>query len=116
MKKIFEILKALSDETRFKIITLLLNRDFCVRALSRHLEISEAAVSQHLKILREAGLVKGEKRGYWVHYIVDRTILEYTGEELKKMAYEDFSCNIKENLIRSGKEKSCCRKEGSKNV
>ncbi len=61
-------LKAISDNTRFKIIHLLLKHDYCVRALARHLELSEAAVSQHLKILREAGLITGEKRGYFMHY------------------------------------------------
>jgi len=36
-----------------------------------HLDISNAAVSQHLQILRETGLMRGEKRGYWTHYSVD---------------------------------------------
>jgi DNA-binding transcriptional ArsR family regulator len=70
-----QILKALSDETRFGIVKLLLSRDLCVGALAHHLRISEAAVSQHLKLLREAGLVKGEKRGYWTHYMVERNKL-----------------------------------------
>jgi DNA-binding transcriptional ArsR family regulator len=53
------VFKALADETRFKLLTLLLSHDLCVGALARHLGTSEAAVSQHLKQLREAGLVKG---------------------------------------------------------
>ena len=67
--------KALSDESRFKLVNLLLTHDFCVGALAHHLKISEAAVSQHLRQLREAGLVKGEKRGYWTHYTVDKVKL-----------------------------------------
>jgi len=64
------ILRALGDETRIKIMEHLVQHDYCVRALSCSLACSEASVSQHLKILREAGLVRGEKRGYWVHYSV----------------------------------------------
>ena len=56
-------LKALSDETRMKIVILLLKNNYCVRALAKELKISEAAVSQHLKVLREAGLLTGEKKG-----------------------------------------------------
>ncbi len=57
-----QIFKTLADETRFKLVKLLLTHDLCVGALAKHLSISEAAVSQHMKCLREAGLVKG-KRG-----------------------------------------------------
>lgn len=81
-----QILKALSDETRFELVKLLLTHDLCVRALAHHLKISEAAASQHLKLLREAGLVKGEKRGYWTHYMVDRDKLNELAETLKGLA------------------------------
>ena len=57
-----EILKALADETRIKILTLLLTHDFCVGALANKLSLSEAAISQHLQLLRKTGLVKGEKK------------------------------------------------------
>lgn len=63
-------LRAIADETRLNIIKFLLEKDFCVKALAGKLEISESAVSQHLKILREAELVLGEKKGYFVHYRV----------------------------------------------
>jgi DNA-binding transcriptional ArsR family regulator len=81
-----KVLKTLGDENRFKIIRLLLSHDFCVGAISHHLGISKPAVSQHMKILREAGLVKGEKRGYWTHYVVDRNILNEVGDMLMEMA------------------------------
>jgi len=67
----FRKFKALGDETRFKIFSLLLDHDICVRGISHRLKISEPSVSQHLKVLRECGLVHGEKRGYWVHYSVN---------------------------------------------
>ena len=61
---------------------LLLRYNFCVGALAQNLGISKAAVSQQLQILRKAGLVKGEKRGYWTHYSVERESLNKLAEEL----------------------------------
>ena len=80
------ILKALAEENRMRIITLLLEHPYCVRALAKKLDISEAAVSQHLKILREAGLLAGEKRGYFMHYSVDREALRALARELDRLA------------------------------
>ena len=80
-----QILKALSDETRFELVKLLLTHDLCVRALAHHLKISEAAASQHLKLLREAGLVKGEKRGYWTHYRIEKNKLNEVAELLREL-------------------------------
>ena len=61
---------------------LLLRRNCCVRALARQLDISEAAVSQHLKVLREAGLIFGEKCGYFMHYTVNRAALKELSSQL----------------------------------
>lgn len=80
------VLKAIADETRMKIITLLLQHNYCVRALARKLEISEAAVSQHLKVLREAGLLAGEKKGYFMHYDVNRNVLHKLAREIEALA------------------------------
>ena len=78
-------LKALADEKRLKILRMLLNADLCVGALAKHLGISKPAVSQHLRILRKAGLVKGEKRGYWTHYTVERQALSAIAMEINTM-------------------------------
>lgn len=89
MQDLLKVLKALSDETRLKIISLLLNNDYCVGALSRHLGISEAAVSQHLRVLRQAGLVTGEKRGYYTHYDLNRELFEETAVAIREIATRD---------------------------
>jgi len=86
MDHLLTALKALADETRFKLIQLLLTQDLCGKALAHRLGISEAAVSQHLKVLKEAGLVDGGKRGYWTHYSVEKQQLEDIIGELKRMA------------------------------
>jgi ArsR family transcriptional regulator, arsenate/arsenite/antimonite-responsive transcriptional repressor len=69
-----DTLKALSDPTRFRIVELLSRKDcfLCVNALSNILEVSASAVSQHLKILKQAGIVHGERKGYHVHYSVQK--------------------------------------------
>jgi DNA-binding transcriptional ArsR family regulator len=84
MLDILPTLKALADETRFRIIKLLLIHDLCVGALAGHLNMSKAGVSQHLQILRKVGLVRGEKRGYWTHYSVDKSEIQRIAEDLIK--------------------------------
>lgn len=80
------VLKAIADKTRMKILTLLLEHNYCVRALAGNLELTEAAVSQHLKLLREAGLLIGEKRGHFMHYDVERTVLHELAREIETLA------------------------------
>ncbi len=77
------ILKVIADETRFEIIALLLEKAYCVKAIARQVNLSEAAISQHLQILRRAGLVKGEKRGYWTYYSVERQYLLQIVDEFR---------------------------------
>ncbi len=66
-KSLARLMKVLSAETRVRIVRLLKGRALCVNALAARLEITPGAVSQHLRILRDAGLVVDEKRGYFVH-------------------------------------------------
>ncbi len=63
-----KVFRALANPARIRIISLLDGNQFCVNALVRQMDISQAAVSQHLKILENAGLVKKKKEGYWMHY------------------------------------------------
>lgn len=67
---LLQCLKALAEKTRLKILAMLMDKEFCVEALANRLDLSESAVSQHLRILREAGMVEGTKRSYYVHYSV----------------------------------------------
>jgi len=80
------VLRAIADDTRMKIITLLLRHNYCVRALARKLELSEGAVSQHLKILREAGLLTGERKGHFIHYDVNREVLRTLAAKIEELA------------------------------
>ena len=74
------ICKILSVETRIRILQLLKNRALCVGALSARLDVTQGAVSQHLRILRDADLVVAEKRGYFVHYrLNEKTLGKWKG-------------------------------------
>ena len=79
------MLKALGEPMRLKIYLCLLERKHCVRSLSKKLEITESAVSQHIKIMREAGLVYGEKYGYHTHYLPLQDAVDYLTEQFEKM-------------------------------
>jgi DNA-binding transcriptional ArsR family regulator len=70
------ILKALSSPSRLRIVRLLCERSFCVNALTARLSISQPAVSQHLAVLKDAGLVVDERCGKKVHYRLDASRLE----------------------------------------
>lgn len=98
-----DLLKSLADDTRLVILRLLLTRDLCVGALAYQLKISEAAASQHLQQLRKVGLVRGEKRGYWTHYFVEKDKLLELARGLEEMA-----------ALRPSPELGCLRLRGGK--
>ena len=72
------ISKALSDPTRLKIVRLLAEttHPICVNAITQQLSVSQSAVSQHLRVLKQAGLAEGNRYGYHVHYTINRQGLE----------------------------------------
>ncbi len=72
-----EIFKVLSVETRVKIIELLKHQGpLGAKDIAATIGITTAAVSQHLKILKQAGLVRSERKGYWIPYTIDEKAME----------------------------------------
>jgi ArsR family transcriptional regulator, arsenate/arsenite/antimonite-responsive transcriptional repressor len=69
----------LADPTRLKLLRLLCQQRepdaLCVNALAYRLGITQSAVSQHLRVLKSAGLVKGKRRGYRIHYFINQEAL-----------------------------------------
>ncbi|MFP3895774.1 MAG: ArsR/SmtB family transcription factor [Anaerolineales bacterium] len=100
MDELVPFYKALADETRLRLISLLAQqrpgRALCVGRLAQELDVSSSAVSQHLRILKDLGLVQGEREGYRLHYYLDhervaayqRLAREQLGEAFCKMAKE----------------------------
>ncbi|MGI6634757.1 MAG: ArsR/SmtB family transcription factor [Christensenellales bacterium] len=109
-----KVLKAIADETRMSILKLLLRHNYCVRALANELNLTEATISQHLKVLREAGLLVGEKRGYFMHYTVERPVLHELAKEIKALAdLEQEACQPEQRDDCPAYEKQECPKKGT---
>jgi len=79
------ILKVLAVDTRVELLRLLKGRVLCVNALASRLNVTQGAVSQHLRIMRDAGLVLDEKRGYFVHYRLNEITLAAWREKIGKL-------------------------------
>ena len=97
IEELAEIFKALSDPTRLRLVKLLseclrgeCKVALCVNALAHRLGVTQSAVSQHLRVLRQAGLVRGKRRGTFVHYSLDRDRLEQYKARLRETLGEDF--------------------------
>ena len=75
------IFSALADPTRLKLVKMLSQQHtpeaLCVNALAKRIGITQSAVSQHLRILKNHGLVQGRRRGYYVHYFVNHEGLKH---------------------------------------
>lgn len=73
MKKVF---KALSDQTRREILKLLSKKDMSAGEISENFNMSKPSISKHLDILKEAELISFEKKGQFVIYSVNTTVLQ----------------------------------------
>ena len=71
MQDMIEIFKALTDESRLRILKLLERGELCVCEIVAALNIVQPKVSFHLAALKNAGLVKDSKHGKWIHYRID---------------------------------------------
>jgi len=85
MKEAAELFKLLSVDKRIEIIEFLKKGDMNVNALTEKLGITQSAVSQHLRLLKAAGLVTDERKGYWVHYSLNREALEKCRRRLNRL-------------------------------
>lgn len=71
-----ELFHALSDETRLEIIELLRRGERCVCELTDQLDAAQSRLSFHLRVLKDAGVVRDRKDGRWVYYELDAEVFE----------------------------------------
>ena len=90
------IFKALSDETRLKIVDMLSCDELCACTILESFNITQPTLSYHMKILTESGLVNSRKEGLWTRYSLDMNLIE----QLKTFL----------STITSDKENCICRK------
>ena len=79
-----QIFKALADENRLKIVQLLSCGSLCACKILESFEFSQPALSQHMKVLINANVVKGERQGNWMHYSLN----ELTMKRLREFVTE----------------------------
>ncbi len=107
MEQYVELFKALSDETRLRLVVLLYRRELCVCQIEAALGISQTKASRHLSILRHAGLLKSRREGLWVYYTlkdpgkVEANLIESLSEALNT----ELS-----NMVEQAKMKTCIPK------
>ena len=71
MQDLIKTLKALSDETRLRILNILLGKECCVCEVMQALAISQSRASRNLGILQDAGFLTARRDGVWIVYSVD---------------------------------------------
>jgi ArsR family transcriptional regulator len=83
--KLAGILSVLSVDARVRIVGLLKRRSYCVTELTSRLGITQAATSQHLRVLRDAGIVRWQKQEFHVYYHLDKQKLARLSKELNQL-------------------------------
>ena len=95
--KAAKVFKAFGDENRLRILELLRSGEKCACKLLDDLNISQSTLSHHMKLLCDAGVVRGRKEGKWVHYSIDPEGALQVIELMKRQVTLDLSGSTKEN-------------------
>lgn len=94
LDKAVNVLKLLGDKTRLTIVVMLKLRECCVCEFQEVFDMSQPSISQHLRKLKDAGMVKEERRGQWVYYSLNQQselygliedIMEHLPEQTEKI-------------------------------
>ncbi|MCD6587900.1 MAG: winged helix-turn-helix transcriptional regulator [Candidatus Fermentibacteraceae bacterium] len=104
--KMASVFRALSCKKRFAIVKMLLSQELCVGTIAEKLGASQSSVSQHLRVLRDSGLVTDHRYGYHIHYTANRELLEKVTDNLLEM----LSCTDHGDGC-SRKGKSCVKED-----
>ncbi len=86
MRQLIKIFKALSDETRLRILKILEARnELCVCEIMQALDISQSRASRNLGPLKDAGLVKDRRDGVWIYYSINRKKINEYNQSLNEL-------------------------------
>ncbi len=102
MQPLINAMKALSDETRLRILNLLLERGCCVCEVMQALNISQTRASRHLSTLHDAGFLKLRKDGLWSLYSIDKEGMKDHLNDLVKVIAVALEGNNVAKLDREG--------------
>ena len=93
MENLIKAMKALSDETRLRILNVLLERECCVCEVMQALHISQSRASRNLGILQDAGFLKARRDGAWIVYSVDWQAANRYPTSLAKLVKDSLVSN-----------------------
>lgn len=112
------LFKALSDETRLRILMLLGDRELCVCDIVAAMGMSQPKVSFHLGVMKEAGLVRDRRQGRWTHYSIDAqdmfrrllvlSVLERVPEDAVNEDRRRLKAFLKQKAAKAHGEVQCC--------
>ncbi|AZR73187.1 hypothetical protein BBF96_07185 [Anoxybacter fermentans] len=91
MHKLIQFLKCISDETRFKILKLLLDQQLCVCELTEILGKSQPCISQHLRRFKDLDLVVEERREQWSYYKINYPVYSSYLDILNNLQNQSYS-------------------------
>ena len=101
MREFVTPIKALSDETRVRILKVLMERECCVCEVMQALNISQSRASRNLGILADAGFVKSRRDGPWIVYsIAEQTVNSYAAPLIEMLR----SSLVNEEIISQDRE------------
>lgn len=90
-----KIFKALSDEKRLAILDCLKSGEKCACVLIEYMSMGQSALSYHMKILCESGIVVSRQEGKWTHYSLSKTGIEYAFRRLFALTTPDSDVQSK---------------------
>ena len=93
MQNLIKSMKALSDETRLRIMMVLLERECCVCEVMQALDISQSRASRNLGILQDKGFLKARRDGAWIVYSIDWTAENRYTTTLAKLVKDSLAGN-----------------------
>ncbi len=102
MKDFIRAVKAISDETRVRILKVLLERECCVCEIMQALDISQSRASRNLRILESAGFVKSRRDGLWIVYSIDEQTANSYATSLIEMLRRSL---VNEEIISQDRER-----------
>ena len=98
-KRLARMLKALGNPVRFQIVEFLAENQMCItNDIVRQMPLAQSTVSQHLKVLREAGLIRGEIEGPATCYCLDGVSIQWLKEQVGRWLPD--CCGPEKPLIR----------------
>ena len=104
--KLVPIIKAISDETRLKIIDILSCGEICACDILELVNVSQSTLSYHMKMLTDSGLVNGRKDGSWMRYSINNENAKMLLSNLNNLVEAKEGCVCK--TIKSPSENHCC--------